>query len=120
MTRARQTISVGLLVSSVSCPADALPSSGLGFSASVLICVQLYLALYLQLVPLGPKIQDQIVPVVCNPPSLEQPRGNLHAANGVPISFRSGPWFLSARTSFPNSAGVSTHSTTCPRHTRSL
>ncbi|KAI4126663.1 MAG: hypothetical protein LQ347_004878 [Umbilicaria vellea] len=35
-----------------------------GLSAPLLIRVQLYLALYLQLVPLGAKVQDQIVPVL--------------------------------------------------------
>ncbi|EOD46950.1 hypothetical protein GTA08_BOTSDO05632 [Neofusicoccum parvum] len=40
MTRAQQTISIGLLLSS------------------------LYLALYLGLVPLAPKIQDEVIPVL--------------------------------------------------------
>ncbi|CAF9933601.1 MAG: hypothetical protein HETSPECPRED_008711 [Heterodermia speciosa] len=50
MTRAQQTVSLGLLVTSV------------------------YLALFLQIVPVGTKIQDEIVPVV----SLELPIQLLH------------------------------------------
>ncbi|SLM37250.1 dolichol phosphate mannosyltransferase subunit 3 [Lasallia pustulata] len=64
MTRARQTISIGLLVSSVRFFADAPDSGAPDFSANLFMSLQLYLALYLQLVPFGPKIQDQIVPVL--------------------------------------------------------
>ncbi|MCJ1232472.1 hypothetical protein MMC14_000425 [Varicellaria rhodocarpa] len=43
MTRAQQTVSIGLLISSN---------------------LKLYLACYLQLIPFGEKIQDEIIPVL--------------------------------------------------------
>lgn len=85
MTRAQQTISFGLLVSSVRhaglAPRRSLPIrlwnrctdySSTSFS-------QLYLALFLELIPLPPKIQEQVVPVVrCNNPP---PLVMVHTSN---------------------------------------
>ena len=60
MTRAQQTISIALLLSSVQTPKpDSSP-----FSADT-IARQLYLACFLNLIPIFPaKIQDDIIPVV--------------------------------------------------------
>ena len=58
MTRAQQTISIGLLVSSVRRAPDKL-SWGDTYSS-----VQLYLVCFLQLIPFTTKIQDEIIPIV--------------------------------------------------------
>ncbi|GJD01306.1 dolichol-phosphate mannosyltransferase subunit 3 [Colletotrichum higginsianum] len=57
MTRAQQTVSLALLVSSRS-------DSHLANEHMLTSQLQLYLALYLQLVPIPAKIQDEIVPVL--------------------------------------------------------
>ncbi|POR32186.1 Uncharacterized protein TPAR_07627 [Tolypocladium paradoxum] len=63
MTRAQQTISLGLLVSSVRRPASSFLTFGAFINANAR-APQLYLALYLELIPLPPLVQQQIVPVV--------------------------------------------------------
>lgn len=59
MTRAQQTVSIGLLVSSVGF-AVLLISVETGLTSR-----KVYLACFLQLIPFSPKIQEDIIPVVC-------------------------------------------------------
>lgn len=62
MTRAQQSISLGLLVLSVRLRYDLhfiIRVTGLQVPF-----YQLYLACYLQLIPFGSKVQDEIIPVV--------------------------------------------------------
>lgn len=61
MTRAQQTISFGLLVSSV----GPLATNTRGLTGKLIqVSLQLYLALYLELIPLPKLVQEQIIPVV--------------------------------------------------------
>src|SRR6478735_5101957 len=78
--------------------------------------VQLYLALFLELIPLPPLIQEQIVPVVRQLPN-RLPYGQL--SNPHFCSSPSGLWSPSAHTSSSVSASASSPSTTSPTHTRS-
>jgi dolichyl-phosphate mannosyltransferase polypeptide 3 len=87
MTRAQQTLSVLLLVSSV--------CQGLHSSARIItntcissLSVQLYLVLYLGLVPLNLTVQKEIIPVVRPPPN-QTTLVFLQAANtsSIPTSF---------------------------------
>ena len=64
MTRAQQTVSLGLLVSSVTCPPLHTFSAKHGAFLAYNARLQVYLAFLLQLVPLSVKIQDDILPVV--------------------------------------------------------
>ena len=60
MTRAQQTISIGLLVSSVSCNLISDQPTFPGLT----VFLQLYLACFLQLIPFNAKIQEELIPVV--------------------------------------------------------
>ncbi len=68
MTRALQTISIALLASSVGDPYPPVPrparNQGASLQSILTQTSQLYLSLYLQLVPLPAVIQTEIVPVV--------------------------------------------------------
>jgi hypothetical protein len=59
MTRARQTISIALLVTSV-----RSPTSNPMLKTLLMLYIQLYLALFSGFIPLPLKIQQEIVPVV--------------------------------------------------------
>jgi len=75
MTKAQQTISIGLLVSSVRPslpPASQLIPRALNMLTRIFY--QLYLSLYLQLVPLPTLIQTEIIPVVRPPCPATNPR----------------------------------------------
>lgn len=65
MTRAQQTISLALLVTSVHLPQSQILAYGLANSATFLS--QVYLAFALHLVPVNAKIQDEIIPFVLAP-----------------------------------------------------
>jgi hypothetical protein len=79
MTRAQQTISLALLVSSV-CDwiADHIKPK-MGHANHCLLLSQLYLSLYLELIPLPPLIQKEIIPIVCRPLSPTNPTTMLLA-----------------------------------------
>lgn len=116
MTRAQQTISIALLLTSVCL---ATPLSPQNPSTNI---YQLYLAVFTQLVPLPEKIQTEIVPVVCPRHVSTTPYtiGKYFLLIDANIFYRSpsGHSSPSALTFYSNSAGEFSPSTTYPRRTR--
>ena len=64
MTRAQQTLSVLLLVSSVSLHGHKSPYPALADLSASLSPQQLYMVLYVGLVPLNETVQKEVIPVV--------------------------------------------------------
>lgn len=87
MTRAQQTISIGLLVTSVR--KHLLPSKPQSYfqvciATQANIHPQLYLALYLELVPLPSVISNEIIPVVRYFSFKPQPSSSLRGNGTLP------------------------------------
>lgn len=104
MTRAQQTVSLALLVSSVLL-ATRSALSARSRASLIIFYLQVYLAFFLQLVPVNAKIQDEILPVVrlsaLESAYLEISWADILAA----CSFLSGLWFHSALIFSASSVG---------------